>query len=97
MSKAFESIDQRLKEHHPPADSFSRQGLGGSKGGGPRQSLILPKALLPEKLARIEQWRAWRLSVEDYVEEIRPGMQQTLTDVCKLKEPVVKQDVPEKF
>ena len=53
--------------------------------------------MLPEKFAKEEQWRPWRVHAEDYSEEIKPGMKDMLEKVRKLKAVVTVDDVGQKL
>ena len=38
------------------------------------RSLIHIEQMSPTKLSKPEEWRKWKQEVEDYVEEVSPGM-----------------------
>ena len=48
-----------------------------------KKGLIPPKNILPDKLAKTEEWKGWKSDVEDYCEENFPGMKEMLEKVKK--------------
>ena len=50
---------------------------------GKRKSLIQAKDLVPDKLAKQEEWKTWRSDVEDYCEEQQEEMKAMLEKVRK--------------
>ena len=50
--------------------------------------MIASKNLIPDKIAKEDQWRRWCATVEDYAEEVQDGMKQKLDAVCKAEHPI---------
>ena len=47
------------------------------------KTLMHVKNLIPSKLDKTEDWRKWRQEVEDYTEEVFPGMKKVLDKARK--------------
>ncbi len=84
LRRKFNAVDSTA------VDGSSAVAVG--RGGGPR-SLSLAKHMLPEKLAKEDQWQRWRVSLEQYAEETQAGMKQKLEEVRRLKHEVKESDV----
>ena len=50
-----------------------------------RTSLLHAKDMRPKELVKDEEWRRWKADVEDYVEEVMPGMKEQM-ERAKLSE-----------
>ena len=64
-------FDTRLK-------SMEREEKGKSKD---HRTLLLAKDMKPNMFDKEEQWRRWKSDIEDYCEEIFPGMKEMLEKV----------------
>ena len=49
-----------------------------SDGGGNERWLLEPKDMKPNILNKEDDWRTWKAKVEDFVEEVHPGMKKVL-------------------
>ena len=64
------------------------KGAGGQGGGKGDKSLLHPKNMLPDKLKGNDGWKSWKSDVEDYCEEMQPGMKHFLEESRKSKETI---------
>ena len=60
----------------------------GPQGHAPQRTLLDPKNMTPKELTKEDDWRRWRSDVEDYVEEVHPGMRDVLERVRGEDQPV---------
>ena len=75
-AKAVGELQVRLEKVEVKVEA---SGEGGRKG----KSLIHPKNMSPDKLAKQEDWKSWKSDVEDYCEENFPGMKDILERIAK--------------
>jgi hypothetical protein len=54
---------------------------GGKGGGGKQKSLINVKDMKLNKLEKNDEWKRWKADLEDYAEEIFPGIRDILDSI----------------
>ena len=93
LTAALESLASNARSidsGKPPASGrHSAEDLPG------KRSMVILKNIAPDKLTKEAEWRRWHEQVEDYSEEIHPGMKAKLREVRHLKEIASKETIGE--
>jgi hypothetical protein len=84
----IDALRQKLEEVTKKYDVIKDKEQDGKK----EKSLMHIKNLVPSKLEKTEDWRKWRQEVEDYTEEVFPGM-KGIMDKARKSNDVMKQMV----
>ena len=80
-------VSANLRELHNNADAAIRmlkmdleetKEKMNEEGSATTKSLMQTKNMLPEKLVKTDEWKAWKADVEDYCEESFTGMKEAL-------------------
>ncbi len=61
-------------------------------GGGKPKSLLNTKTMTLEKLEKTDEWRKWKADLEDYSEEIMPGIKEQLDRVRDSEDETMPRD-----
>lgn len=70
-----ESLPQRVTKIEETA--------GGPQSTDTKKSLVQAKHMLPSKLTKADEWRRWRIDIEDFAEAPSKGLKEVLKLVAK--------------